>query len=143
MLVLGEEPPKTQQSDGPTLLDDDGAGVFLTSEDSFFDTVIPMRNAFGNPNISSDGSGRGVAYDHFDRDVDELTASGDLAFGTCICDGTVDLYEIRISLNAAGLAPDRPFFLSVNLLDDVDGGEVDYYRHWPTGNNRAVLELPM
>jgi len=43
------------------------------------------------------------------------------AFATCLCEGTQQLYEIRIDLASAGIQVDRTFGFEIQLDDDRDG----------------------
>ena len=128
LLVFGEGPDKTHHFDSDDPAEDDAVAITVAGTATSLGAVrltVPLRDADGDANRG------GRARLEGEGELAALLASGALAFATCICDRSFDVYELRVALSYLGLVGGERFSIGVRLVDDVDGGDADLVWRWP------------
>ncbi|MFK7855387.1 MAG: hypothetical protein AB8B79_14790 [Granulosicoccus sp.] len=133
VFVLGESVDAGGQTpfrDSSLIIDDDSVTIEIETPAGSRAYEVPLLDTNNAPNQTEV-----ILYS--DGEVVN-TADPTVSVGSCMCSGAQSTWEIRIPLDNGGdsLTAGSPFSLSVQVVDDVDGGGADFFWGWPRSANQ-------
>jgi len=151
VVVLVDDNGQRYRDSGTVLFDDDSLELYLdadyshstTVDKNYFHRQFPLRAPGGNGNAASkigvtSGDLRGPESSTAPLQIDFATGPGRGPDGLRRANFEQDVYELRISLEAAGISTDSPFGFELHINDDDDGQTRDSRWGWrqsATSNN--------
>lgn len=134
LLFLGEVGSEQTpfRDSGFSFADDDSVYIAIDSINGLQEYQIPLIDSSGGENSTEVNYTFSPANGGAVRDViDE-----DVAFDTCLCTGDQSIWEVRIPLATGdnNVSVGERFRLTVDIIDDIDGGIQDFTWRWPATN---------